>query len=109
MPQIGTLRDRVQLQRKDTVAEAEGGHAVSYASVATVWARVTSLKGRIGREADARAARISHTVVMRFRTDIGAGDRIVYRGRNLEIQSADDLNGKRAFLNCACRETEVTG
>jgi len=109
MPQIGTLRDRVQLLRKDMAAEAEGGHAVSYVSLATVWARVTSLKGRVGSEADARAAQISHTVVMRFRADIGAGDRIVYRGRNLEIQSADDLNGRRAFLNCACRETEVAG
>lgn len=109
IPPIGTLRDRVQLQRKDMSAEAEGGHTILYVPLATVWARVTSLKGHISREADSRGADISHSVVMRFRTDVGPGDRVLYRGRALEILSADDLNGRRAYLSCACAERKITG
>jgi head-tail adaptor len=52
---------------------------------------------------------ISHAVVLRFRADLGPGDRIVYRGRNLDVVSAADLNGRRAYLSCACSETHVTG
>lgn len=109
IPPLGTLRDRVALKRKEMSPEAEGGHTVVYVPTATVWARVHSLKGRETREAGGRHARVSHSVVMRFRTDVKAGDRIVYRGRPLEVLSADDLNGRRAYLSCACAETSVIG
>ena len=37
------------------------------------------------------------------------GDRFVYRGRNLEVLSAEDINGRRQFLGCRCTERAVTG
>lgn len=108
-PSIGTLRDRVQLQTKQMVIDAAGGHSVVFNPLATVWARVTSLRGRESREASGRTATMSHSVVTRFRTDMKPGDRIVYRGRPLEIISAEDMNGRRAYLNCACTETNLVG
>lgn len=108
-PPLGTLRDRVQIQQKQMVTEADGGHAVIYFPLATVWARVASLEGRQGRAADSRTAETSHAVVMRFRKDLRPGDRIVYRGRPLEILSANDLNGRRAYTSCACAERRVAG
>lgn len=109
IPPIGTLTDRVQLRRRESVAEAEGGHGRIYVPLGNAWARVRSLTGRQGTNADGRAVAISHAVVLRFRADLGPGDRIVYRGRNLDVVSAADLNGRRAYLSCACSETQVTG
>lgn len=106
---IGTMRDRVQLQRKDMVSEVEGGHSTVFVPLATVWARVTALSGGEAERADARTARISHTVVVRFRTDLKAGDRIIYRGATLDVISASDLNGRRAYLSCKCTQTQVVG
>lgn len=108
-PAIGTLRDRVQLQRKDSAPEADGGHAVTFVPLATVWARVYALSGRETRHADGKSATISHTVVLRYRTDLAPGDRIIYRGRPLEIVSAEDLNGRRAYLSCTCAHTQQVG
>lgn len=108
-PALGTLTDRVQLRRREMVPEDAGGHSALYVPMSTVWARVRSLSGRQGQTADGRAVAISHTVVLRFRGDIGPGDRIVYRGRSLDVVSAADLNGRRAYLSCACSETSVTG
>ncbi len=68
-----------------------------------------SLTGRQGANADGRTVAISHSVVLRFRNDVSPGDRIVYRGRNLDVVSAADLNGRRAYLSCACSETSFTG
>ena len=108
-PGAGALRDRVALSRKQQVAEADGGQSVLFMPLATVWARVHArASGRTGF-ADARGARATHTVVMRFRTDLSAGDRVTWRGRALEVLSAEDLNGRRAYLSCACAETTVTG
>lgn len=109
VPPIGTLTDRVQLRRRESVAEPEGGHARIFVPMGNAWARVRSLSGRQGSNADGRMVAISHAVVLRFRPDLGPGDRIVYRGRNLDVVSAADLNGRRAYLSCACSETQVTG
>jgi SPP1 family predicted phage head-tail adaptor len=108
-PPIGTLTDRVQLQRRDTSAEDEGGQLAVFTPMATVWARVRGLSERQGQSADGRSVSVSHAVVMRFRTDLSPGDRIVHRGRKLEVVSAEDLNGGRAYLSCACSETSFTG
>lgn len=106
---IGTLRDRVQILRKDMVDEPEGGHTILYVPLATVWARVTSLSGGETRRADARVSNISHTVVMRYRTDLVTGDRVIYRGQALDVVTANDLNGRRAYLSCSCTQTSVSG
>lgn len=109
VPPVGTLTDRVQLKRRESVGDGGGGHERLYVPVTAIWARVRSLTGRQGINADGRTVAISHSVVLRFRTDVAPGDRIVYRGRNLEVVSAADLNGRRAYLSCACSETSFTG
>ena len=109
VPPIGTLTDRVQLKKREMVAEIGGGHATLFVPVASLWARVRSLKGRQGVSADGRDVAVSHSVVLRFRRDVSPGDRIVYRGRNFEVVSAADLNGRRAYLSCTCSETSFTG
>lgn len=109
IPPVGTLTDRVQLKRRESLADAGGGHERVYVPLNTVWARVRSLSGRQGTNADGQAVAISHSVVLRFRSDVGPGDRIVYRGRNLDVVSAADVNGRRAYLSCACSETSFTG
>jgi SPP1 family predicted phage head-tail adaptor len=108
-PAIAALGDRVQLQRRVSMPEDGGGQSVAYVGLGSAWARVTPLSARQVASADARSRAQSHAVVLRFRTDIGAGDRIGYRGRWLEVLSSEDLDGRRAFLNCRCDETAVLG
>jgi SPP1 family predicted phage head-tail adaptor len=109
VPPIGTLTDRVQLQRKLASDEDEGGTSVLFAPIATVWARVRVLSARQAFDSDGRGQGISHSVVMRFRTDLKPGDRIVYRGTELEIAATADLNGGRGYLSCQCAARAVTG
>ena len=108
-PPLGTLTDRVQLKRREMTGEGEGGHLVAFIPVATVWARVRTISARAGSDGDGRAVTISHAVVLRHRTDLKPGDRLMYRGRALDIVSAADLNGRRAYLSCMCSEAAVTG
>lgn len=108
-PPIGTMTERVQLRRRVGSAEAEGGELAVFSPIATVWARVTELGARQELSDDARGQAISHSVVLRFRTDLGPGDRIVYRGGDLDVAGAGDLNGRRAYLSCQCTRRVVTG
>lgn len=109
VPPFGTLTDRILFKRREMAGEDEGGHVALFVPVTSLWARVRSLAGRQGTSMDGRAVEISHAVVLRFRNDIKPGDRIVYRGRNLDVVSAADLNGRKAYLSCACSETTFTG
>lgn len=109
IPPLGTLTDRVTLKRKITSSEPEGGEVAGYSALSTVWARVRQLSARSAYAQDARGRSISHSVVLRFRTDLKPGDRIVYRGRDLEIEGLADINGRRAYLGCQCSERAVTG
>ncbi len=107
-PAIAALRDRVQLLHKEQTAEPEGGHATVYVPLATVWARVHARPASRSDFADARGAKATHTVVVRYRSDVASGDRIAWRGRKLEVLSVEDLNGRPGYLSCACTETRVT-
>lgn len=109
MPPIGGLTDRVQLQRRDLAPETEGGHVASFVPIVTLWARVTAIGARAAQLADGRSVSISHTVVLRHRTDVRAGDRFLYRGRHLNVVTAEDLSGRKRFLGCRCAETQVVG
>lgn len=108
-PAIGTLRDRVQILRKDMALEPDGGHTVTYTALATVWARVHTTAVRNTSEADGRATQLSHTIVFRYRSDVSPGDRLIHSGRTLDIISAEDLNGRRAYVSCSCVETQQVG
>lgn len=108
-PALGSLSDRVQLLRRDNGAEDEGGTPAVFVPIATVWARVRALSARPAELADGRAVSITHAVVLRFRTDMQPGDRVLFGDRRLDIVGADDLNGRRAYLRCLCSETRMTG
>ncbi|MEO6014102.1 MAG: phage head closure protein [Devosia sp.] len=109
IPPIGTMTDRVQLKRRVTTHEGEGGEIATFNTIATVWARVRQLGARSALASDARGQSISHSVVLRFRSDLKAGDRISFRGGDLEVESVADTNGQRAYLACQCSERVVTG
>jgi SPP1 family predicted phage head-tail adaptor len=108
-PPIGGLSDRVQLQRRDIAPESEGGHVATFVPIVTLWARVTAIGAREVQLADGRSVSVSHTVVLRHRSDIRAGDRFIYRGRQLDVVSVEDFSGRRRFLGCRCTETVVVG
>ena len=108
-PAIGTLTDRVQLFRRMTAGEDEGGEIVTYNPLGWAWARVRPLATRAAMESDGRGQTISHSVVMRFRSDLKAGDRIAYRGTTLDVLAVGDLNGRRSYLSCQCSARAVTG
>jgi SPP1 family predicted phage head-tail adaptor len=108
-PALGALSDRVTIQHRDVSVEDEGGAVATFVPVATVWARVRALSAGRSPAADGRGVTITHAVVLRYRTDVAPGDRLLCRGLTLEVISAADLNGRRAWLSCTCSERQVTG
>lgn len=108
-PPLGSLNERIEFLAAQTAIAEGGGHETLFNSVGTAWAKVLRSDGRPDAAGDGRGAFATHSVVVRFRTDISPGDRVTYRGEMFEILSVGDLNGRRAYLECRCRQREVRG
>jgi SPP1 family predicted phage head-tail adaptor len=106
---IGSLTDRVSLQRRVDTSELEGGVTHMFMTVSSIWARVRTLSARLAMAADGRTAEASHSVVVRFRTDVVVGDRFGWRGRWLEVVGVSDMDGRRTWLSCTCAERGMAG
>jgi SPP1 family predicted phage head-tail adaptor len=106
---IGSLTDRVSLQRRVDTSELEGGVTHMFMTVTSLWARVRSLTARIAMASDGRTAEASHSVVVRYRSDVAVGDRFGWRGRWLEVVGVADMDGRRAWLSCQCMERGMVG
>lgn len=106
---IATLNQRVSIEQRSEALMPEGGHAVVFVPVATVWARVHARPGAFQIESDARASGATHQIVLRHRRDVSPGDRFVWGARKFEILWAEDLEGKTTFLTCGCTETRGIG
>lgn len=101
---IGALRHRLRLEAPVDADDGAGGFSRSYRTVNSIWAQVsaTSASQQFSEQKFEQAS--SYQVVIRWRADIAAGMRFVFRDRLLLIQTFSDPDGRRRFLTCACEE-----
>jgi SPP1 family predicted phage head-tail adaptor len=82
----GELDQRVIVQRHVRVPDEGGGYAESWEDEATVWAKVEPIGGRERVQAQQTEAPVNYRITVRRRTDISAGDRLLWLGRVLNIR-----------------------
>lgn len=103
----GRLRHRVTIQQLvQGVEDGIGGTIDVWQDIGTVWAKVTPLNSREALIAQQLKHDATHQVDLRFRNDIDATMRLVYRGRilnNISIRNRDELNKQIRLL---CREVK---
>jgi SPP1 family predicted phage head-tail adaptor len=104
--QSGRLRNRVELQRQTVTRNEFKEEIVTWAKVADLWAdiRPSSMRERMLNSADQLQAAIDHTIVIRWRSDISAKQRIKFGSRIFDIEGYADRTGKRHELQLSCRE-----
>lgn len=102
----GTLRHRVTLQRRTVTRESYGGETVTWADVATVWARVEAIGGREYYGAGQTLAESTYTVAMRYRRDVAPSMRLVYGLWVFDV-TAVIPDAKNAMLTVGCREVSA--
>ncbi len=85
---IGTLRKRVVLQEEQRTPDGAGGYALSWASVATVWAEITPVSGHEVVASAGIEGHATHKVRMRWRDDLSlhSGMRLLHGSRTFNIR-----------------------
>lgn len=98
------MRHLIDILSPSRTPDEAGGAAVSWALVETVWARVERLAGSRDFAGDRtnRLRRIAATI--RFRSDVGLGQRIDDQGVRYEIVSIEAPDGPDRYLVLVAEE-----
>ncbi len=97
----GKMRHRVTLQR-DTLTAVNGVEKRATEDYAEVWAQVEYLSGLEAFRAHQVDASVNVRVTLRYRVDVVAQDRVIFRGRVMQIKSVipDEAQRVSLILNC---------
>ena len=82
----GKLRHKVQLQDEQIAQDPDTGEMVkTWATIATLWAEIVPLSGREFLAASAEQSEVRSRITIRYREDVTAAMRVVYRGKYFNI------------------------
>ena len=98
--QIGAMRERVDILAQSQTVDDAGQITTTWTVGATTWARMRPLHARelqlAGRDEGTRA----YKMTIRYRTDISTNSRVVWRGRNFDVQGLLDRTEQRVLMEC---------
>ncbi len=104
---IGRLNQLVTLQSFGSVSDDGGGTTDTWSNFATapnVWAKFFPLRGVEQLQAMQLESKISHDVVIRYRTDVTAKDRLLWGSVELNIRAVIPRDNKNRFLTLRCEQ-----
>jgi len=102
--QAGKLDQRVTLQGVSITRGTSGGVVKEWADIATVWAAVRNLSGneRQASSAGGHVAEARTEITIRYRQDITAQARVLYRGAVYNIRHVNNLMARNETLILTC-------
>lgn len=105
--QIGRLNRRVTIQQKSASRDAYGGEAITWTTVAIVWAAVLPLRGREYMAIREAGAELTTRFVIRYRSGVTPAMRIVHGDAHYDIVEVIDSEDGHRFLELMARAEAV--
>lgn len=92
------LNRRVTVQAPVRVDNGKGGNSKSWNDVIPVWAEMIPLRGSEALDQALLEQRQVWKITIRHRDDVTADNRLMFRGKALNIITAEDPDGARRWL-----------
>lgn len=104
--QAGKLRHRVKIQTSVNAQDpVTGGISPVWQDTASVWAEVYFLSAREFIAAQAGQSEVTARITIRYRTDISAKCRIIFRGKIFNIEGVlPDPNSGLEYFTLPCSQ-----
>lgn len=94
----GKLRERITIQRSSPTVDTGWGTSTSWSDVAAVSASVIPADASEPFTDKGVVTRAAFTVSIRYRSDVTSKDRLVWRGRTLDIVGIDNVGSRNREL-----------
>ena len=95
---VASFRKQVIIQNVTRVSDSQGGYTETWADTATVWASVEPVKAWEGMQAMQMQTPITHTVKMRYTSDITTASRLSFQDRILVVKEIINNQERDDFL-----------
>jgi len=92
------------LETPVTTPDGFGGSLTTWTLAADLWGELRAEFGNESFDEDRLSARITHTVVIRYRDGLSPDMRFRLGNRSFAIRSILERGGRRRFLECRCEE-----
>ncbi|MBB4104859.1 phage head closure protein [Allorhizobium borbori] len=100
----GQMTARLDLQRPVSSPDGQGGAAVSFETVAALWARIEPMNHALTEDASQREVILTHRIWIARRDGVQAGMRFVRGARVFAIRAVQDPDETQRYLVCHCEE-----
>jgi SPP1 family predicted phage head-tail adaptor len=106
-PSIGRLRSRLTLEAATPTSDDAGGVTEVWSMVAMFWGQVRAVHGAERFAAGRMAATVTHTITIRHRDGVVAGQRLRLGSRILDILAVRDVDERRRHLTILAEERNL--
>jgi SPP1 family predicted phage head-tail adaptor len=96
----GSLRIEMILQEAIEIPDGSGGFMVLWNDIAVVWTAIEAVSPRTEGFGARQQDEASHSVTMRYRPDVKAGQRLKRGNRNYRINLVSERDGTERYLTC---------
>jgi len=100
----GMLNARLVLERPEETPDGQGGAAVSFIAMASLWAHIEPVAAKADEAAGTLRVTVTHRIRLRWRGDLAGGMRLRKGERLFEIRAFCDPDETRRCLVCDCEE-----
>ena len=107
MIEAGKLDRRVTLQTNSPSQDTTGQPIESWSEIDVVWAEVVPLRGRVLLAAQQVNAEVTAKFLIRYRSDVGPADRVLYDSVGHDILSVTEI-GRQEGLEILAKRNVAT-
>ena len=107
--EIGALRHRITFQELTTTINENGFEVETWEDYKTVWAAAGNLHGREYYAAAAVQAENTVKFTIRYLPDINTSMRILFRGKQYNINAIDNIKYQNRYLEIKAQEVSAGG
>lgn len=100
----GLLRHRVELQRRAPSFDSYGQPVESWETYATTQAAVDPISGQEFLALLQSGTKVTHRVRVRYRPGIAGTDRVLFKGRVLDVQVPMNMGERNKEIEFLCEE-----
>jgi SPP1 family predicted phage head-tail adaptor len=103
---IGSMNRRITIQKKVIGSDASNQRKITgWENIdrsPVVWAHIDERSGSEAFQAEQLVGLTSAIITIRYRTDLSIENKVVFNGKNYDIQAIIDRNNDRKFLQLTC-------
>jgi SPP1 family predicted phage head-tail adaptor len=99
-----TLRHKLTLQQEIRTADDMGGYVRSWKNIADLWAEIIPVGGMEQFFANQLQASVTHRILLRYRPDITANNRLLFEKRAFNIHAVLNTQERNEMLELLTEE-----